>query len=301
MFEDDKENLQQDTADIESVEPTEQADTGDIEASETLDDAEPALTEDVTDKDDAAHTDDDTIIVTIGDEEPEVDDKEESAPAWVKEVRAKNKEMAKELRQLKAEKEARERAAQPQKLREKPTMQEFAYDEKAYEDALITWHEEKRALDKQAESAAKEQEAENANFQERVKLYETGRSQLKVKDFPDAEEEVFNALSDTRKNMLVITADDPALVTYALGKNPKDLARLAAIKNHALFIKEVVKLEQKLNVKQRKPATQPERAAKAAGGIASSEKHAEALLKQAGETGDFTKYNAYQRKLQQGK
>ena len=89
-------------------------------------------------------------------------------------------------------------------------------------------------------------------------------------------------------------SENPALVVYALGKNPKKAKELAAISDPVKFAFAVAKLETQLKVTPRKTAPVPERqirgSAQLSGAVDST---LERLRAEADKTGDRTKVAAY--------
>jgi hypothetical protein len=126
--------------------------------------------------------------------------------------------------------------------------------------------------------------------------YGRAKAELRVKDFEDAEavaQELFNI---TQQGVMLQGADNPALVVYALGKNPKKAQELAAIKDPVKFAFAVAKLEKDLKVTNRKQAPAPERVitgtARSSGAVDST---LERLREEAARTGNMSKVVAYKR------
>ena len=95
-------------------------------------------------------------------------------------------------------------------------------------------------------------------------------------------------------------ADNPALVIYALGKNPKKAKELAAITDPVKFAFAVAKLESQLKVTNRKAPPPPEKTMRGTGpGSGAVDSTLERLREEAARTGDMTKvirYKAEQRR-----
>jgi len=133
--------------------------------------------------------------------------------------------------------------------------------------------------------------------------YGKDKSELKVKDFDDAEDVTQQALDVTQQGIVLQGADNPALVVYALGKNPKKAAELGSIKDPVKFAFAVAKLEKDLKVTPRKAVPPPEKTvsgnARVSGGAIDSS--LDRLRIEAEKTGDYTKvirYKAQQRAKQ---
>lgn len=244
-----------------------------------------------------AANEDDEIIVTIGDEEPKPD--EETAPAWVKEVRQRNRELSKENKELR---KAQEASAEPESVvvGKKPSMDDpdIDYDSDKFEAALTSYYDRKR----EADAAAKEIEAANESqakaWQGTLDGYGASKEALKVKDYDDAESAVQDSLSEVQQAIILHGADNPALVVYALGKNPGKVKELAGITDNVKLAFAVAKLEAQLKMTKRKPASNPEGSLQGSGAVAgTSEATLKRLEAEADKTGDRTKLQAYKKKM----
>lgn len=235
------------------------------------------------------------IIVSIGDEEPPKDE-ERRAPEWVRELRKQNREKEKRIKELEAKLNSSDAEKKPAQLGVKPKLEDFDYDADQYETALASWFERKRLADQEAEKARKAEEAQRAEWQARLDAYGKAKSELKVKDFEDAEafaQEVFNV---TQQGIVVQGAENPALVVYALGKNPKKAKELAQISDPVKFAFAVAKMEKELKVTTKKQAPPPERIVTGTGRVSGSvDSTLERLRAEAERTGDFTKVIRYKR------
>jgi hypothetical protein len=118
---------------------------------------------------------------------------------------------------------------------------------------------------------------------------------LPVKDFDDAEATVLADLDTVQQNLLLRAKDHEKLV-YALGKNDKERARMAAIKDYADFAIEVGRLENKLKVTPRKVPPPERRMSGSAPGKAIADAELAKLEAEAARTGDRTKVAAYHRR-----
>lgn len=267
------------------------------EQDQDEDDGEESQGEEGDDNADAGE-DDGGMVVTIGDEEPAEEQDDKAAPAWVKELRKQHRETQRENRELKAK--LQQAAPQQQKAPEvgkKPTLEDCDYDGDKFEQELTAWHDRKR----QAEQIAKQQEEEQKTKQEawhgRLANYATAKTALKVADFEEAEEVAVSVFSEVQQALIIDAADNPALVVYALGKNPAKAKELAAITNHTKFLREISRLEDtQLKVKTRKGPPAPERTVSGTGKISGgTDSTLEKLRAEAEKTGDMSKVVAYKR------
>ncbi len=241
------------------------------------------------------------LVVTIGDDEPEPE-VPAAAPQWVKDTRKENRELKKRVRELERA-GAGNSTAQRKDLGPKPKLADFEYDEAKHEAALDDWYKQKRAAEDAERSVQDQQTAQEREWQSRLQAHEKSKAALKVKDYDDAEERVFDSLTETQRGIIIGGAENSALVVLALDKNPKALKELAAIKDPVKYTFAIAKLETKLKTTKRRPVTTPEGAVQRgnAGGALKSEATLEKLRAKAEKTGDYTEVNAYRRKLRSRK
>jgi hypothetical protein len=243
------------------------------------------------------------IVVSIGNEEPPPEpDASQEAPAWVKDLRKQNREQQKRIREL--ERSMQAPAAQGETTTappKKPTLADVDYDTGAYEAKLDDWYKAKAVYDGQASERQKAQEAVKVAWEAKVTGYNTAKAELKARDFDDAEAVIADVLSVAQQGIILDGAEQPALLVYALGKNPKLAAELAAITNLVVFAARVFRLEASLKVTQRKPSAAPEQIPSGnAPKSGSVDNTLERLREEAGKTGDFTKVMAYKRQAKRG-
>jgi desulfoferrodoxin (superoxide reductase-like protein) len=236
----------------------------------------------------------DEVIVSIGEEAPPPEE-QTHAPEWVRELRKTNRELQRQNRELQGKLQSTAQTeTKPVVLGKKPTLEEHDYDADKFEAALADWFDRKR----QADEAAAKQEAEVMNqqkaWQAKLDGYGKAKAELRVKDFEDAEavaQELFNI---TQQGVVLQGADNPALVIYALGKNPKKAKELSDIKDPVKFAFAVAKLEKELKVTNRKAAPPPERIVSGTGRVSGAvDSTLERLREEAARTGNMTKVVQY--------
>jgi hypothetical protein len=235
------------------------------------------------------------LVVSIGETPAPEAEEEQQAPAWVKKVRLRNRELEREARDLRRKLQETP-PRQEEELGEKPTLLGHDYDTDKYEQSLASWYERKRKIDEGAARAKLEADKAEKEWQSRLGAYEQAKVGIKVPDFDEAEAVVQDLLDVTQQGIIVHGAADAALVIYALGKNEGKAKELAAIKDPVKFAFAVAKLEGQLKVSTRKPATQPEERisgnSRPSGAI---DQTLERLREEAAKTGDYTKVTAYKR------
>jgi hypothetical protein len=238
--------------------------------------------------------DNDDVIVSIGEEAPPPEEQPAHAPEWVRELRKTNRELQRQNRELQSKLQTTSTETKPVVLGTKPKLEDFDYDADQFETALANWFERKR----QADEANAKQEAEvmtqQKAWQAKLEGYGKAKAELRVKDFEDAEavaQELFNV---TQQGVMLQGADNPALVVYALGKNPKKAKELADIKDPVKFAFAVAKLEKDLKVTNRKAAPPPERVVSGTGRSSGAvDSTLERLREEAARTGNMTKVIQY--------
>ncbi len=249
---------------------------------------------------DNTETDDDEVTITIDGQAPEDEEPDtETAPNWVKEVRKENREKARRIRELESQLAAKEPVTKVPELGKKPSMDDsdIDWDAEKFEVALTAWHDRKRQIDQAEQQRLDADKKQKEEWQSKLNNYASKRDGLKVRDFAEAEEVIQNVLSTTQQGIIVQGADDPATIVYALGKNPKVAAKLAAITDNVQFAFAIAKLEAtRLKVKGKKTAPPPEKVVTGQGRITGAvDSTLERLREEAAKSGDLSKVNAYKR------
>lgn len=265
-----------------------------------------------------AQTDDETIVdgapnegedaeeltLQFGDEaSPASEDQElKMAPQWVKDLRRSEREKVRRIRELEAQIKTQQapQATQVPTLGAKPKLEDFDYDETKYDQALEKWYDDKRKVDKAKEEVESQERARQEAAQARLNGYIGEAKELRVKDFQDVESEVVSALSVEQQGILLAGADKPALLVYALGRNPAKLKSLAQINDPVRFAFAAAKLESQLKASRTATKPAPESRVSSSGGAPASggsQKTLERLREEAARTGDMTKVIQYKRQL----
>jgi hypothetical protein len=242
----------------------------------------------------------DEVEVSIGDKPVQAEEPKQAAPAWVRELRRRERELQREVRELRAKAQAPQQdETKPPALGAKPKLEDHDYDAEKFEAALAAWFERKRQADEHAAKQKQAEEQQKQAWQARLDAYGKAKASLRVRDYDDAEASVTESLNVTQQGIIVSGAENPALVTYAIGKDPAKLKELAAISDPVKFAFAVAKLETQLKVNPRKPAAAPEVIVKSTTRLAggSHDQVLERLREEADKTGDLTKVIAYKAKL----
>jgi len=283
---------------------SEQAENEDVVIEEEVSEVEQEAPEQVVSEQEEPEQQEesDEVVVSIGDESPAPQEDQNRAPDWVRELRKSHRELQKRNRELEA-KLTSQHVPEKVVLGRKPTLEEHDYDAEKFESSLADWYERKRKYDEEQQQARVAEEQQQKSWQAKLDAYGKAKSELKVKDFEDAEDVTQQTLDVTQQGIVLQGADNPALVVYALGKNPKKAAELGSIKDPVKFAFAVAKLEKDLKVTPRKAVPPPEKTvsgnARVSGGAIDSA--LDRLRIEAEKTGDYTKvirYKAQQRAKQ---
>lgn len=239
----------------------------------------------------------DEVVITIGDEAPETTEDETTAVPWVRNMRKQNRELQKELRELKA------KAAQPAGVETAPTvvprpkLEDFEYDSEAHDKAVDAWHEQKRQADEHAAKVSKERESQEAEWNGKLTQYAEAKKALKVSDYDSAEAAALESLSVTQQGIILQGAHDPAKIVYVIGNNPLKAKELSEIKDPVKFAFAIARLEDKLKTTPKaSPPVERKLGGSSAAGVSKTD-HLDKLRSQAEKTGDYSAVMAYKRQM----
>lgn len=250
----------------------------------------------------AAESEEETeLVVTIGDGSPTSEEEQEqaAAPEWVRELRKAHREDKKRIRELEEKLNAQTAEIKPAALGNKPKLEDFDYDSERFEKELESWYERKREHDAEQAKARDAEEAQKREWQAKLDAYNAEKSKLRVRDYEDAEMVAQESLNVTQQGIILHGSDNPALLTYAIGKNPKKAKELAAIQDPVKFAFAVAKLEKELKVSNRK-APPPERVVSGSGSTSPvvTGSNLDRLKAEAQRTGDYEAYFAAKRQAE---
>jgi hypothetical protein len=235
----------------------------------------------------------DEVIVSIGEESPPQEE-QSHAPEWVRELRKTNRELQRQNRELQGQLQTKGAESKPVSLGRKPSLEEHDYDADRFEAALADWFDRKRSYDDATAKHEAEVMTQQTAWQAKLDAYGKAKADLKVRDYEDAEEAIQHLFNITQQGVVLQGADNPALVVYALGKNPKKAKELADIKDPVKFAFAVAKLEKELKVTNRKAAPPPEKIVSGTGRVSGAvDSTLERLREEAARTGNMTKVVQY--------
>ena len=243
----------------------------------------------------------DEVVVLIDGESPPQEEEEEvaEAPEWVKELRKTHKEVVRKNRELEEKLKSLEKpkVEEPVVLGVKPTLRDYDYDDEKFEAALEAWHDRKLKVSAQEAEKAKQNKAVQDAWNAKVEAYNKARTALKVKDYDEVAANAGEVLNATQQGIIVAGSENPALVVYALGKNPKKAAELSKIQDPVQFAFAIAKLEGQLKVSNKRTAPPPEKVLTAGTGRSSGsvDSTLERLRAEAERSGDYSKVIAYKK------
>lgn len=278
----------------------------DFEEEETLEEEQPELEEVTEDEDvdgdpsgvEEPEEESEDIVVSIGEEPPPPEP--EPAPEWVRELRKSHRELQKRNRELEAQVHQTTETNPVVTLGAKPSLEQHDYDTDKYEASLADWYERKRSVDDQQAQARQAEQQQADAWQQQLQGYADAKSKLKVRDYDDAEEVAQQTFNVVQQGVMIQGAEDPALVIYALGKNPKKAKELAQIDDPVKFAFAVAKLESQLKISNRKAATRPEGKVSATAPLKGAvDSTLERLREEASKSGNMDKVMAYKRAQKQ--
>jgi len=241
------------------------------------------------------------VTVSIGDEPDPQAEEERKAPQWVRELRKADREKTRRIKELEAKLATPATETKPVTLGPEPKIEDFDFDTEKFKVALKRWFEDKHRADEAERQRQAEAKAQEDAWKATLGNYESQKAELKVSDFQEAELETQNALSVVQQGIVVQGAKNPALVVYAIGKNPAKRKELAAITDPVKFAFAVANLEAQLKVTPRKTKPEPERVISGASRSlsATTDSHLARLEAEADKTGDRSKIVSYKRQLKQ--
>lgn len=243
------------------------------------------------------------VSVSFGETTDDEPEEVKQAPQWVKDLRKREREQAKRLKQQEREIEQLRtptgQSVQIPQVRDKPTLEMHEFDPVAYEADLEKWVSEKSAADAKTREIEIKQQQEAQAAQQHYLNYQQRAKALNRPDYEQVELRVANALSPVQRSLMLEASDKTEMLVVALDNDPTQLERLSKITNAAKFAAEIGKLEGQLKVSKvskAKPSV-PDTNLSSTRASTTTDKQLEKLEQQARDTGDRTALNEYKRKL----
>lgn len=193
-----------------------------------------------------AESEDETELTIDGEAVPPTaeDDDEvqlpEDAPDWAKQLRQRQKELARENKALKQQQPVQQQQEQVSAVVEmpKPTLESCNWDESAYSDQMDKWAENQvavKAKKVEAELAAKKQADELQSMQS---AYVERRAAVmkQAPDYESAEKSFAGVIGEQAQVLVLKYAKDPAAIVLAAGRNKSLLNELQQLQNDPLAL-----------------------------------------------------------------
>lgn len=228
--------------------------------------------------------------LTFGDTE-----EDDSAPDLPKRLREEIKKRDRELAQAKKRLAELDKPAAAIDVGERPTREQFDWDDEAYDKAIDEWNELRLQAQQQAEQPNDLQEEAKQDVQKLT----TGLTTLSYADAQEVTQSATEALTAEQQFVIASAAKEPAKLLYALGKNPDRLKALLDIRNPVKFIAEVARMETQMTTRTKTPVPPESVRHGDARPARSSDKELARLQKQAEASGDYTAVLAHKRKLRE--
>lgn len=228
----------------------------------------------------AAHEpveEDDEEIVFEGDEPPQ--DETDLVRHLRKELRDRDRKLAQRA------------ASEPEAeivVGERPKLADFDWDEERFDEALDQYEQRKEAARLQAQRREQAQQQQQAEWQKVTEAYAAKKAALKYPDKEEAEKRAFSELSEMQQAVIAKVASDPALLVYALGKNPARLSKLASLENPLELAAEIGRMGAQMTTKKRGAAPEPDRPERGSVARLSGDKALNAAMAKAQKNGDFS-------------
>lgn len=249
-----------------------------------IDDADEIETDDQDNQEEQQQEEDDEEEIGFG------DDDEKESPNF-RELRNLVKERDRELAIARKRLAELDKPAAPVDVGERPTREQFDWDDEAYDKAIDEWNERRLQAKQQAEQPNDLQEEAKQDVQKLT----TGLTTLSYADAQEVTQSATEALTAEQQFVIASAAKEPAKLLYALGKNPDRLKALLDIRNPVKFIAEVARMETQMKTRTKTPVP-PETVRRGdARPAASADKEEARLEKEAERTGDRTALIKYRK------
>jgi len=197
------------------------------------------------------------------DDDPDLVETEADTPV-IRKMRQRLREAKRRERELTRQMEqAAQAETPPPEVGERPTLEQWGYDEDAYSEALAEYLDRKKQADQKAAEERERAERLNKRFEKKKAAYEVNKAKLNAPDFENAEAAIKSTFTPTAQGVMLAAAKEPERVVYALGKSEALRKALADVQDDPIAMAaEIGRMESRIQLKPRKPATKPERRVK---------------------------------------
>jgi len=224
--------------------------------------------------------------LTFGDAEDD-----DGAPDLPKRLREEIKKRDRENALLKKRVAELDKPAAPIDVGDRPTRDQFDWDDDAYDAAIDAWNERRVQAQQQADQPNDLQ----VEAQQDVQRLTVGLTTLSYADAEEVTKSATEALTSDQQFVIASASKEPAKLLYALGKNPERLKALLDIRNPVKFIAEVARMETQMTTRTKTPVPPETQRRGDARPAASADKEEARLEKEALRTGDRTALIKYRK------
>lgn len=258
--------------DLDALDPTEaEAETNDEVEDEGQEPEEDHEAESEGQDGEQGDDDEGEIVLTIDgepvededDDDPDLAETEDDTPT-IRKMRQRLKDAKRRERDLKRQVEEAAKAAEPpQEVGERPTLEQYEYDEDAYSEALASYLDRKKEADQKQAAERERVERMEKKFQDKRAAYEVNKGKLNAPGYESAETAFAAMFTPNAQGVVLAAAKEPERMIYALGKSPALAKRLAEMQDDPIeMAAEIGRLESRIQLQPRKPSTKPERRVK---------------------------------------
>lgn len=239
-------------------------------------------------EDQTDNQDDDPGEEEIGFGDAEEDD---TAPDLPKRLRAEIKERDRKLAIANKRIAELDKPAAAIEVGDRPTRDQFDWDDEAYDKAIDEWNQRRFAAQQQAEQP----NALQAEAEQDVQRFTASIETLPYADAKEIVPAAMQALTAEDQFIIATAAKEPGKLMYALAKNPDRLTALMDIKNPVKKIAEIARMETQMTTRTRTPVAPEQVRSGDSRPAASRDKTLAQLQRKAEATGDYTEVLAYKR------
>jgi len=211
----------------------------------------------------------------------------DDAPNWARQLRQRQKELARENRQLKTQQQQSAASYEPEVFNEPfPELEDpdVEFDPAKLKAKVLNWTEKKAKFETSQSSKKAEFEQMQTRYSERLTDYQSKKVTLQKQfsDYDKAEAAVISEVPRDVQNAILLYAEDPSLIVLAAGRNKEVRDKLTKLQNDPVALgKEIERLDKGLKLKPKpKPTIEPAPTVRAPAGkpIPADEKRFRELL-----------------------
>jgi len=188
----------------------------------------------------------------------------DDAPNWAKQLRQRQKELARENRQLKTQQQQAAAQYEPEVFNEPfPELEDpdVEFDPAKLKAKVLNWTDKKAKFETSQSSKKAEFEQMQTRYSERLTDYQSKKVTLQKQftDYDKAEAAVISEVPQTVQNAILLYADDPSLIVLAAGRNKEVRDKLTKLQNDPVALGvEIGRLSKMVKVSSKpKPTIEP--------------------------------------------